>query len=50
MLLTVEQMRLIASYEAGEDLTPKQKKQLKSLDEFCFELYGEHVVTNYEKL
>ena len=50
MLLSIEEMMLIASYEAGDDLTPKQKKQLKELDQWSFEMYGKHLIKNYKKL
>lgn len=55
MLLTVEEMKLMKPigndlFEAKDDLTPEQKKELKELDEWHFDMYGKHLITNYKDL
>lgn len=54
MLLTLEQMRLVADYEAslsgGAPLEAGRLEELRELQEFCEETYGESVVSDPEGL
>ena len=57
MILTMEQMKHLKADGAetykfiGQDTaTEEEKQELLELDESCVELYGTHMITNYEEL
>lgn len=55
MLLKLKQLQLLEADGAGkckgkEDLTEAQKEELLKLDAAIFEVYGEHLITNYKTL
>lgn len=55
MLLSFDQMKMLQAesdeaFKAKEDLTQEQRKELRELDEWYFEMYGKHLITNYKEL
>ena len=55
MLLKLKQLQLLETdgdekYKARADLTEAQKEELLKLDAAIFEVYGEHLITNYKTL
>lgn len=57
MLLTYEQSKYLEADPNGEfrfcgqgQATPAEKKRLLRLDESYFDVYGYHVISNYQEL
>ena len=55
MLLTMDQMELLMPdgkehFKAKDNLTKEEKQKLLNLDDCHFEVFGEHLITNYKEL
>lgn len=55
MLLSIDEFKLVVSdgpnhFKAKDNLSKEERKKLRELDDWYFEVHGEHLITNYEAL